>query len=31
VLPDYTYALSNARDAYRAVLQGATERVVLTP
>lgn len=31
VLPDYTFPLSNARDAYRAVLQGATERVVLTP
>ncbi|KAI3590255.1 Quinone oxidoreductase [Cupriavidus sp. U2] len=31
VLPDYTYTLANAKDAYRAVLQGATERVVLTP
>ncbi|MGO4329319.1 zinc-binding alcohol dehydrogenase family protein [Cupriavidus sp. 2TAF22] len=31
VLPDYTYALADAKDAYRAVLQGATERVVLTP
>lgn len=31
VLPNYMYALSNARDAYRAVLEGATERVVLTP
>ncbi|WP_404992984.1 zinc-binding alcohol dehydrogenase family protein [Cupriavidus pauculus] len=31
VLPDYTYALADAKDAYRAVLQGAAERVVLTP
>ena len=31
VLPDYTYALADAKDAYRAVLQGAPERVVLTP
>ncbi len=31
VLADYTYTLADARDAYRAVLQGATERVVLTP
>ncbi|WP_454765931.1 quinone oxidoreductase family protein [Cupriavidus campinensis] len=31
VLPGYTYALADARDAYRAVLLGATERVVLTP
>ncbi|QRQ85200.1 quinone oxidoreductase family protein [Cupriavidus oxalaticus] len=31
VLSDYTYALANAKDAYRAVLQGATERVVLKP
>ncbi|MBB3007759.1 quinone oxidoreductase family protein [Cupriavidus alkaliphilus] len=31
VLPDYTYSLAQASDAYRAVLQGATERVVLKP
>ncbi|WP_439686208.1 NADPH:quinone reductase or related Zn-dependent oxidoreductase [Cupriavidus oxalaticus] len=31
VLSDYTYGLANAKDAYRAVLQGATERVVLKP
>lgn len=31
VLPDYTYTLANAKDAYRSVLQGAAERVVLTP
>ena len=31
VLPEYTYALADAAEAYRAVLQGATERVVLKP
>ncbi|WP_454752657.1 quinone oxidoreductase family protein [Cupriavidus necator] len=31
VLADYTYSLAEAKDAYRAVLQGATERVVLKP
>ncbi|WP_420995420.1 quinone oxidoreductase family protein [Cupriavidus sp. 30B13] len=31
VLPAHTYALARAKDAYRAVLQGAAERVVLTP
>ncbi|MFS8978307.1 quinone oxidoreductase family protein [Cupriavidus necator] len=31
VLSDYTYSLAQAKDAYRAVLQGATERVVLKP
>lgn len=31
VLSDYTYPLASAKDAYRAVLQGAAERVVLTP
>ncbi|EKZ95926.1 Zinc-containing alcohol dehydrogenase superfamily protein [Cupriavidus sp. HMR-1] len=31
VLDDYTYALADAREAYRAVLQGASERVVLKP
>lgn len=31
VLSGYTYALANAKDAYRAVLQGATERVVVKP
>ncbi len=31
VLPTYTYGLERADQAYRAVLQGATERVVLKP
>jgi NADPH:quinone reductase-like Zn-dependent oxidoreductase len=31
VLSDYTYSLANAKEAYRAVLQGASERVVLKP
>ncbi|MGO4305483.1 MULTISPECIES: quinone oxidoreductase family protein [unclassified Cupriavidus] len=31
VLADYTYGLADAKAAYRAVLQGATERVVLKP
>lgn len=31
VFSDYTYSLSDAKEAYRAVLQGATERVVLKP
>ncbi|AOY94909.1 oxidoreductase [Cupriavidus sp. USMAA2-4] len=31
VLQDYTFALGQAKDAYRAVLQGAPERVVLKP
>jgi NADPH:quinone reductase len=31
VLPEYTYALADAGDAYRTVLLGALERVVLKP
>jgi len=31
VLPDNRYTLAQAKDAYRAVLQGAPERVVLVP